>query len=488
MSSNRNIISGIDWWTIVLFLVIALFGWLNIYGSSYSFDQTSIWDFSNRAGKQLVWLATAVVMGAIILMIEEKAYDVLGYIFYAAMIVLLIITPIFARDIKGSYSWLTIGPISLQPAEFAKCFTAIAIAKYMSRYGYKVRDLRDLIVPFLLIGVPMLIIVVAQRETGSALVFISFLLAFYRQGMSGYVLSWGVARILLFILVIRFGEVALPWGMGSVGMLVSTLCIHTIVLGLLIGKEKDLRTAIIMAVGVALCYGIGLIINIWIAVDFNYVAIASLAYAAIYLLLQALKQRKSSMGWIVGFVMVSTLLCQGSDFAFHKILQEHQRKRIEVLLGMKDDPTGVGYNVNQSLIAIGSGQTTGKGFLQGTQTKLKFVPEQDTDFIFCTVGEEWGFVGSAGLLLLYLALILRIIYIAERQRDKFSMIYAYCVAGILLCHVTINIGMVLGLLPVIGIPLPFFSYGGSSLWGFTILLSIMLRMDAARVNKLQGQM
>ena len=488
MSSNRSIISGIDWWTIVLFLVIALFGWLNIYGSSYSFDQTSIWDFSNRAGKQLVWLATAVVMGAIILMIEEKTYDVLGYIFYAAMIVLLIITPIFARDIKGSYSWLTIGPISLQPAEFAKCFTAIAVAKYMSRYGYKVRDLRDLIVPFMLIGVPMLIIVVAQRETGSALVFISFLLAFYRQGMSGYVLSWGVVSILLFILVIRFGEIALPWGMGSVGMLVSTLCIHTIVLGLLIGKEKDLRTAIIMAVGVALCYGIGLIINIWIAVDFNYVAIASLAYATIYLLLQALKQRKSSMGWIVGFVMGSTLLCQGSDFAFHKILQDHQRKRIEVLLGMKDDPTGVGYNVNQSLIAIGSGQTTGKGFLQGTQTKLKFVPEQDTDFIFCTVGEEWGFVGSAGLLLLYLALILRIIYIAERQRDKFSMIYAYCVAGILLFHVTINIGMVLGLLPVIGIPLPFFSYGGSSLWGFTILLSIMLRMDAARVNKLQGQM
>ena len=488
MSSNRSIISGIDWWTIVLFLVIALFGWLNIYGSSYSFDQTSIWDFSNRAGKQLVWLATAVVMGAIILMIEEKTYDVLGYIIYAAMILLLIITPIFARDIKGSYSWLTIGPISLQPAEFAKCFTAIAIAKYMSRYGYKVRDLRDLIVPFLLIGLPMLIIMVAQRETGSALVFISFLLAFYRQGMSGYVLSWGVASILLFILVIRFGEVVLPWGMGSVGMLVSTLCIHTIVLGLLMGKEKDLRTAIIMALGVALCYGIGLIINIWIAVDFNYVAIASLVYATIYLLLQALKQRKSSMGWIVGFIMISTLLCQGSDFAFHKILQDHQRKRIEVLLGMKDDPTGVGYNVNQSLIAIGSGQTTGKGFLQGTQTKLKFVPEQDTDFIFCTVGEEWGFVGSAGLLLLYLALILRIIYIAERQRDRFSMIYAYCVAGILLFHVTINIGMVLGLLPVIGIPLPFFSYGGSSLWGFTILLSIMLRMDAARVNKLQGQM
>ena len=466
--------------------MIALFGWLNIYGSSYSFDQTSIWDFSNRAGKQLAWLATAVVMGGIILMIEEKAYDILGYIFYGAMILLLIITPIFARDIKGSLSWLTIGPISLQPAEFAKCFTAIAIAKYMSRYGYRVRDLRDLIVPFLLMGLPMLIIMVAQRETGSALVFISFLLAFYRQGMSGYVLSWGVTSVILFIIVIRFGEVALPLGLGNVGMLASTLLIISIVLGLLIKHEKDVRSVIILGLGVALIYAIGLLMNIWMTINFNYIGIVCLAYTAIYLLVEAVKQRKSTLAWIMDFVMASTLLCQGSDFAFHKILQDHQRKRIEVLLGMKDDPTGVGYNVNQSLIAIGSGQTTGKGFLQGTQTKLKFVPEQDTDFIFCTVGEEWGFIGSAGLLLLYLALILRIIYIAERQRDTFSMIYAYCVAGILLFHVTINIGMVLGLLPVIGIPLPFFSYGGSSLWGFTILLAIMLRLDAARVNKMQG--
>ena len=486
MNHNRSIISGIDWWTIGLFVVIALFGWLNIYGSSYSFDQTSIWDFSNRAGKQLVWLATAVVMGGIILMIEERTYDVLGYIFYGAMLLLLIITPILARDIKGSLSWITIGPISLQPAEFAKCFTAIAVAKYMSRYGYRVRDLRDLTVPFLLIGVPMLIIMVAQRETGSALVFISFLLAFYRQGMSGFVLGWGAVSILLFVLVIRFGEMALPLGIGNVGILVSTLSIEAIVLGLLVRHEKDMRSAIVVGLGVMLCYGLGLLLTIWFPVNFNYIGIISLVYSAIYLLLQAVKQHRSSMGWIVGFVMVSTLLCQGCDFAFHKILQPHQRIRIEVLLGMKDDPHGAGYNVNQSLIAIGSGQTTGKGFLQGTQTKLKFVPEQDTDFIFCTVGEEWGFIGSAGLLLLYLALILRIIHIAERQRDTFSMIYAYCVAGILLFHVTINIGMVLGLLPVIGSPLPFFSYGGSSLWGFTILLAILLRLDAARVNKMQG--
>ena len=486
MRKNRSIISGLDWWTIILFFIIALFGWLNIYGSSYSFDQTSIWDFSNRAGKQLVWIATAVIMGTIILMIEEKAYDVLGYVFYGAMILLLIITPIFARDIKGSLSWLTIGPISLQPAEFAKCFTAIAIAKFMGQYGYKVRDLRDLIVPFALIGIPILIIMLAQRETGSALVFLSFLLVFYRQGMTGYVLGWGVASILLFILVIRFGEIALPLGLGNVSSLISTLLIQVIAIGVLIAREKDFRSLIIISLGIIACYGIGILLNIWIKINFNYIGITSLVLTAIYLLIQGFKNRKLSYGWIVGFVLFSAILCQGCDYAFHNILQRHQRVRIEVLLGMKDDPHGAGYNVNQSLIAIGSGQFSGKGFLQGTQTKLKFVPEQDTDFIFCTVGEEWGFVGSAGLLLLYLILILRIIHIAERQRDEFSRIFAYSVASILLFHVTINIGMVLGLLPVIGIPLPFFSYGGSSLWGFSILLAIMLRLDAARVNKMQG--
>ena len=486
MNRNNNIISSIDWWTIGLFLIIALFGWINIYGSSYSFDQTSIWDFSNRAGKQLVWLGTAIVLGTTILIIEEKVYDVLGYIFYGVMILLLLITPFIAQNIKGSLSWITIGPVSLQPAEFAKCFTAIAVAKYMSQYGYQVKNMRDMMIPFLLIGIPMLIIMIAQKETGSALVFISFLFAFYRQGMSGYVLSWGAISILLFILVIRLGDTSLPFCEGNLGMFISTILIEIIILLVLILREKDIKSVILIGGGIILCYAIGLLINIWIPVNFNHINIISLIYTAGYLLTQTLKQRKNSFGWLATFAIISTLLSHGCDYAFHKVLQPHQRVRIEVLLGMKNDSTGAGYNVDQSLIAIGSGQITGKGFLQGTQTKLKFVPEQDTDFIFCTVGEEWGFIGSAGLLLLYLALILRIIYIAERQRDKFSMIYAYCVAGILLFHVTINIGMVLGLLPVIGIPLPFFSYGGSSLWGFTILLAIMLRLDAARVNKMQG--
>jgi len=380
MNRRTNIWAGVDWVTIGLFLALAIFGWMNIYGAGYSFEQTSIFSFSNRAGKQFVWLMTALVMGFCILMIDEKTYDILGYWFYGATILLLLATPFLAHDIKGSLSWITLGPVSLQPAEFAKCFTAIAIAKYMGRYGYRVETWKDLVVPFVLVLLPMAIIMIMQQETGSALVFLAFLLPFYRHGMTGKIMAAGVLVIMLGVVVLKFN--ILP------------------------------------------------------------------------------------------------------DFVVDKVLQPHQKSRIEVLLGNKEDPTGAGYNVNQSLIAIGSGGFFGKGYLKGTQTKLKFVPEQDTDFIFCTVGEEWGFLGSAIVLLLYLWFILRLIMIAERQRDMFSQVYAYSVASIFLVHLTINVGMVIGLLPVIGIPLPMFSYGGSSLWGFTLLLFILLRLDASRVNKL----
>jgi len=380
MNQRNNIWSGVDWTTILLFLALAVFGWMNIYGAGYSFEQTSIFSFSNRAGKQFVWLMTALVMGFCILMIDEKTYDILGYWFYGATILLLLATPFLAHDIKGSLSWITLGPVSLQPAEFAKCFTAIAIAKYMGRYGYRVETWKDLVVPCVMVLLPMVIIMLMQRETGSALVFLAFLLPFYRQGMTGKIMALGVLAIIIGVIVLKFNLIP--------------------------------------------------------------------------------------------------------DSVIDKVLQPHQKSRIEVLLGNKEDPTGAGYNVNQSLIAIGSGGFFGKGYLKGTQTKLKFVPEQDTDFIFCTVGEEWGFLGSITVLLLYLWFILRLIMIAERQRDTFSQVYAYSVASIFLVHLTINVGMVLGLLPVIGIPLPMFSYGGSSLWGFTLLLFILLRLDASRVNKL----
>lgn len=421
MNKRNNIWQHIDWITIAIFLFLTLFGWLNIYGAEHTFEQTSLFSLSNRAGKQFLWIGISVVIGCIILLIDERTYDILGYWLYGMMMVLLFITPILADNVKGSYSWISFGPISLQPAEFAKCFTAIAIAKYMGRYEYKLRNMKDLFIPFVLILLPMFIIMVLQRETGSALVFLSFLIPFYRQGMSGVIFIIGLVSIVLFIIVIKF----------------------------------SILPAIIL-LSVALLIGLVLI---W-------------------------KHKKIYRLWVAGIYICLVLYSCACNYAFTKILQPHQRTRIEVLLGMKDDPMGAGYNVNQARIAIGSGRFWGKGFLQGTQTKLKFVPEQDTDFIFCTVGEEWGFFGSSIVLLIYLYFILHLLTIAERQRDTFSRIFGYSVVGIFFFHLTINIGMVLGLLPVIGIPLPFFSYGGSSLMAFTILLFILIRLDAARINKL----
>ncbi|MBQ9427579.1 MAG: rod shape-determining protein RodA [Paludibacteraceae bacterium] len=420
MNQRTNIWSAVDWWTVLMFLLLALFGWVNIYGAGYNYEQTSIFSFANRAGKQFVWICTAMVLGMVILLIDEKTYDMFGYWLYGAMILLLVITPLLARDVKGSLSWINFGPINLQPAEFAKCFTAIAVAKYMGRFEYRLRGWRDLVMPGVLVLLPMFIIMVLQKETGSALVFTAFLLTFYRQGMTGLVLLAGVLAVVLFIVVIRF----------------------------------SLLPAVIL-----------------LAVLFAFV------------MWRVWRNRVQRL-WVVLFFILYLGFSGMCNYAFTHVLQPHQRIRIEVLLGMKDDPSGAGYNVNQARIAIGSGRFFGKGYLEGTQTKLKFVPEQDTDFIFCTVGEEWGFVGSTAVLLLYLVFILRIIYLAERQREVSARVYGYSVANIFLLHLTINVGMVLGLLPVIGIPLPMFSYGGSSLWGFTLLLFIFLRMDAARMNRL----
>ena len=325
---------------------------------------------------------------------------------------------------------------------------------------------------------------VLQKETGSALVFAAFLLVFYRQGMSGYVLWMVVAAVALFIISIRFGAIPLPLGTGSVGILTCMVILAAVEI-YFICKEHYIRwQGLILTGSVVAIYAICLILNIWIAMPFDWISMGIVVALVIYNIFISLYWRK----YMLLIVAFFTLFCIGythaCDFVFQKVLQPHQRIRIEVLLGMKEDPAGAGYNVNQARIAIGSGRFFGKGYLNGTQTKLQFVPEQDTDFIFCTVGEEWGFVGSIGVLLMYLAFILRLVFIAERQRNITTRIYSYAVASIFLFHLTINVGMVLGLLPVIGIPLPFFSYGGSSLWGFTLLLFILLRLDAARMEQL----
>ncbi len=484
-SRSGNIWQNVDWITIGVFLLLVVFGWLNIYGASYTFDQTSIFDFSNRAGKQFTWIMGSLLMGIVLLLIDYKTYDVLTYFAYGAMLLLLLATPFLAHDIKGSMSWISLGPVSLQPAEFAKCIVALAVAKYMGRYDYKIRTWRDLIVPFAIIGVPALIIMILQKETGSALVFAAFLLVFYRQGMSGYILWMCVAAVALFILSIRFGGIALPLGSGSVGML-SCMLLLTAVEIYFVCKEQRMRWQALILIGsVMLIYGICLILNIWVTMPFGWISVGIVMALAIYTVVISVYWRKYMLLLVALFSLFCIGYTQACDFVFTKVLQPHQRIRIEVLLGMKEDPAGAGYNVNQARIAIGSGRFFGKGYLNGTQTKLQFVPEQDTDFIFCTVGEEWGFVGSIGVLLVYLFFILRLIEIAERQRNTSTQIYAYAVASIFLFHLTINVGMVLGLLPVIGIPLPFFSYGGSSLWGFTMLLFILLRLDAARMEQLR---
>lgn len=484
-SRSSNIWKNLDWITVGLFLTLMLLGWLNIYGASYTFDSTSIIDFSNRAGKQFHWILGTLVLAVVLLLIDYKTYDILAYIAYGAMILLLLATPVLAHNIKGSMSWISIGPVSLQPAEFAKCIVALAVAKYMGRYEFRIRTWRDMIIPFGLIGIPMLIIMVWQKETGSALVFLAFLLAFYRQGMSGYVL-WVIAAVVaLFITSIRLGDEVLPLGTGSVGILTCMLLLTVVEIYFLCKEHRMRYQALILVGSVIGIYGLALILNIFVTIPFDWLSMAVVLLLVAYNIGISLYWHKYKLLILAGF----TIFCMGythaCKYAFSHVLQPHQRIRIEVLLGMKEDPNGAGYNVNQARIAIGSGRFTGKGYLNGTQTKLQFVPEQDTDFIFCTVGEEWGFLGSITVLGLYLFFILRLIKIAERQRNVSTRIYAYIVAGIFLFHLTVNVGMVLGLLPVIGIPLPFFSYGGSSLWGFTLLLFILLRLDAARMEQLR---
>ena len=352
----------------------------------------------------------------------------------------------------------------------------------MGEYTYSMQRMRDMLITLGIILLPMALIVM-QRETGSALVYLSFFLVLYREGMTGTVLFSGICAVVFFIVGIRFGEDMLPdeltsWGEFCVSLLIVLL---TALLVQLYCRESGKRPALyIFSIGGGTVL-LSVLFSCYV-IPFNVTFLLISIYAALiaYLIILFLRERLKNYLFISAFVFGSAVFFFSTDYVFNHVLEPHQKIRIEVLLGMKDDPAGAGYNVNQSKIAIGSGGLFGKGFLNGTQTKLKYVPEQDTDFIFCTVGEEQGFFGSAGVLLLFMALILRLLALAERQTTRFGRVYGYCVVSIFFFHLFINIGMVLGLTPVIGIPLPFFSYGGSSLWGFTILLFVFLRIDAAR--------
>ncbi len=429
---------------------------------------------------QIVWIGTSICLGFVLLMLDDRFYDTFAYIIYAILLLLLFATIFNPHEIKGSRSWLVLGPLRLQPAEFAKFATALAVAKLMSTYGFNMHRWKDFAAACAVVLLPMMFIV-AQKETGSALVYISFFLMFYREGMTGSVLFTGVAMIVYFVVGIRYEETLMLDTGTSVGKFAVLMLVHIFVSGMVYTYCKDKRQALtILAYTLGLTLLAFLFAQFVIPFDIVWVQLAVSVALVGYLLYNALSKRIKHYVYIMLFAVGSIAFFYSADYVLNNILEPHQRVRINVLLGLDEDLSGAGYNVHQSEIAIGSGGLKGKGFLNGTQTKLKFVPEQDTDFIFCTVGEEEGFLGSAGVLLLFLALILRLIKLAERQPFKFGRVYGYCVLSIFLFHVFINVGMVLGLTPVIGIPLPFFSYGGSSLWGFTILLFIFLRIDAGR--------
>ena len=461
VTRNDSLWKSLDWVTICIYLLLIVGGWFSVCGASYDYGDRDFLDFSTRAGKQFVWIICSFGLGFVLLMLEDRMYDMFAYIIYIGMIILLIVTIFIAPDTKGSRSWLVMGPVSLQPAEFAKFATALALAKYINSYSFSI------------------------KKEKCALVYLAFFLVLYREGMPGVVLFSGVCAVIYFVVGIRFDEVFIADTPTPLGEFIVLLLILLFAGGMVWVYRKRWEPARNIIGGSLIVLLIAYLISeYWIHFSLVWVQWGLCVVVVGYLIYLALSERQRSYFLIALFSIGSIGFLYSSNYVFDNILESHQQIRIKVVLGLEEDLTGAGYNVNQSKIAIGSGGLTGKGFLNGTQTKLKYVPEQDTDFIFCTVGEEQGFVGSAAVLLAFLILILRLIFLSERQPSAFGRVYGYSVVSIFLFHLFINIGMVLGLTPVIGIPLPFFSYGGSSLWGFTILLFIFLRIDAGRGRRL----
>lgn len=487
MSKRDSIQYSLDWTTVIYFMTLVFMGWISIYGASFDFDyEGSVLSFDQRTGKQFVWILTAFALGGMILLIDHRIFNYFAWFIYGGVILILMFTLVapasIVPNIKGSHSWIVLGPVSFQPAELAKIATALALAKFMSRYNYRIKKWGDLTPLALIILLPFSLIIL-QRETGSALVFVAFLFMLYREGMKGIVLLLVALSIIIFVVVIRFSVFTIWDGQATMGIMLAMALMLMIQLIYAYFVNKHVKETGWFLAGLAVIALITGLLSIWIKLDINTIAIITTIISGIYWgFIEMMRRYKKYI--LMAFITFGAVgLSFAADYLFNQVLEPHQQIRIKVLLNMEDDLTGAGYNVNQSKIAIGSGGFLGKGFLNGTQTKLKYVPEQDTDFIFCTVGEEHGFWGSTLVLIIYWLLLMRILTIAERQREDFHRIYAYCVASILFFHLMVNVGMVLGLMPVIGIPLPFFSYGGSSLWGFTILLFILLRLDASRLER-----
>ncbi len=463
---------SIDWTLIGTYLLLIIIGWVNIYASIHSDGPASIFDYNFRCGKQFVWIITSLVLAAVILfVINPQVWESTSFLLYAGVICLLVAVIFLGIEVKGSRSWFEFGPVRFQPAEISKISTSLLLANLMSRQSFKVTRFKDFLLTALIIGLPMLIIL-AESETGSALVYVGFIFVMYREGFSGWWLFAIGMAILLFILTLTTS----PYTSLMVLIGVLVFCYLTDA-----GKMDKL---FFISLGIFLLLAFLPWILKTVPEPESFIATIKPLYILMglcillvpFLVYLGYKSHRRFLTLASASVIAGMILVFSAVFIFNNVLQDHQRKRIEVLLGMKEDPAGVGYNVNQSMIAIGSGGLTGKGFLNGTQTTFGFVPEQSTDFIFCTVGEEWGFLGSAFVIFLYVFLIWRIIIDAEKSREAFTRIYGYCVASCIFMHLFINIGMTIGLMPVIGIPLPLLSYGGSSLWAFTILIFIFVAL------------
>ena len=465
---DRGFFKSIDWRLVICYLLLVFIGWVNIYASVHSSDPASIFDWTCRSGKQAVWMGTAFIIAIVILLMNPRIYESLAvpiYLFVGALLVAVIFLGI---DVKGSSSWFEFGPVRFQPAEISKISTSLMLAAYMSQQGYRISRMRNFIVTALIILIPMAIIVL-QSETGSALVYVGFIFMLYREGLSGWLIFLAGMAILSFILTLT----ASPFVAILVIVGIASLCIC-----LYSDKLKwwffiCVPAIVLMAFVPSILAGFA---EEGLKLKPLHILLGVIGLAIPPVIYWAYKERNTFSHLAIVSTIAGILLVFSADFIFNDVLQDHQRKRIEVLLGMKEDPAGVGYNVRQSKIAIGSGGMFGKGYLNGTQTTYGFVPEQSTDFIFCTIGEEWGFAGSAAVILLYVFLIWRIIRDAEQSREAFTRIYGYCVACCIFMHLYINIGMTIGLMPVIGIPLPLISYGGSSLWGFTALIFIFIAL------------
>ncbi len=474
MKSQNNILLNLDWITILIYLAMVLLGWLNIYAAVYSEEHQSIFDLGQQYGKQMIWILAGLFLAVCILVVDSKFYVAFAYHIYVVIILLLIAVLFLGREVNGARAWFEVSGVALQPSELGKFATSLAVAKYMSQYNFKMGRTKSYLTLGALITLPAILILL-QNDTGSALIFAVFFLVFYREGLPDIILIGGFTAIILFIL-------ALLW--SQLQILILLIIVSLILFTFLRQSFKDGIIGFVLA---SLIYGILFGLKNIIGFDatpFHLLVITSIILVLVFIVYGLSKHIRQAW-FVLLFFIFSIAITLSVNYFYRSVLVSHQRDRVDNLLGIKNDLLGAGYNVHQSKIAIGSGGILGKGFLKGTQTKYNFVPEQSTDFIFCTVGEEWGFFGTSAVVLLFLILLIRLIYLAERQRSSFSRIYGYAVACILFFHIVINISMTIGLAPVIGIPLPFFSYGGSSLWSFTVLLFIFIRLDASRTKNLR---